>query len=89
VNLVGGAIVNPEKIDLEKEQSTDDGSGVHDYAPEEIDKYVRYPELMLDIVTYIHREIARLEKISDEEIMEGGLEILKFGPIRNTPDSKK
>jgi len=44
---------------------------------------------MLDIVTYIHREIARLEKISDEEIMEGGLEILKFGPIRNTPDSKK
>lgn len=89
VNLVGGAVVNPEKIDLEKEQSTDDGSGVHDYAPEEIDKYVRYPELMLDIVTYIHRELARLEKISDEEIMDGGLDGLKFGPIRSKIGAKK
>ncbi|KAJ3730568.1 hypothetical protein C8R42DRAFT_715239 [Lentinula raphanica] len=82
VNLVGGKVENPEKIDLEKEQSRDDGSGVHDYPPEEIDKYVRYPELMLDIVTYMRREIARLEKISDEEIMEGGLEALQFGKIR-------
>ncbi|KAJ4490706.1 hypothetical protein J3R30DRAFT_124203 [Lentinula aciculospora] len=87
VNLVGGAVENPEKIDLEKEQSRDDGSGVHDYSPDEIDKYVRYPELMLDIVIYMRREIARLEKISDEEIMEGGLETLQFGRIR--PVAKK
>ncbi|KIK63903.1 hypothetical protein GYMLUDRAFT_162098 [Collybiopsis luxurians FD-317 M1] len=82
VNLVGGRVVDPEKVDWEKEQTRDDGSGVHDYAPEEVDQYVRYPELMLDIVTYIRREIARLEKISDEEIMEGGVEALKFGRIR-------
>lgn len=89
VNLVGGAVENPEKIDLEKEQSRDDGSGVHDYPPDEIDKYVRYPELMLDIVIYMRREIARLEKISDEEIMEGGLEALTFGRIRpNVPKSQ-
>ncbi|KAJ3997634.1 hypothetical protein F5050DRAFT_1711134 [Lentinula boryana] len=82
VNLVGGEVENPEKIDLEKEQGRDDGSGVHDYPPDEIDKYVGYPELMLDIVTYARREIARLEKISDEEIMEGDLGALQFGKIR-------
>ncbi|KAK7460561.1 Serine carboxypeptidase 3 [Stygiomarasmius scandens] len=81
VNLVGGAVENPEKVDFAKEETRDDGSGVHDYSPEEADKYLHYPELMVDIVSYIRRELARLEAISDEEIMQGSPEILKFGEI--------
>ncbi|KAF9072441.1 hypothetical protein BDP27DRAFT_1217480 [Rhodocollybia butyracea] len=87
VNLVGGTVIDPSKVDFEKEVATDDGSGVHDYPPEEIDKYVQYPELMLEIVTYIRREISRLEKISDAEIMEGPVEKLLFNHIR--PDGKR
>ncbi|KAL0576648.1 Serine carboxypeptidase 3 [Marasmius crinis-equi] len=82
VNLVGGSVVNPEKVDFEKEETTDDGSGVHDYPPDQVDKYVRYPELMLEIVTYIRRELVRLEGISDEDIMEGYISAaMKFGGL--------
>ncbi|KAG6870484.1 hypothetical protein C0992_013255, partial [Termitomyces sp. T32_za158] len=49
VNLVGGEVVNVAKIDLAKEEANDDGSGVHDFAPEEADLYLEYPQLMLDI----------------------------------------
>ena len=78
VNLSGSQVQNPEKIDIEKEEATDDGSGVHDYPPEEADKYVQYPELMADIVTYVRRELVRLENLSDEQIMNGEWEALQF-----------
>ncbi len=81
VNLVGGLVENIEKIDFEKEAHRDDGSGVHDYAPSEADKYVKYPDLMLDVVTYLRRELVRLENISDEEIMHGDIAGLGFGRI--------
>ncbi|ESK95405.1 ubiquinol cytochrome-c reductase assembly protein cbp3 [Moniliophthora roreri MCA 2997] len=69
VNLVGGEVENPDKVDLDKEEARDDGSGVHDYPPDEIDKYVKYPELMLQIVTDIRRKVAKMESISDEDLM--------------------
>ncbi|KXN85188.1 CBP3-like protein [Leucoagaricus sp. SymC.cos] len=83
VNLVGGEVVNVAKIDFDKEATRDDGSGVHDFPPSEVDKYVAYPELMLDIVGYVRRELVRLEQISDEDIMSGDWQKLKFGPVRN------
>jgi cytochrome b pre-mRNA-processing protein 3 len=82
VNLVGGEVVNVAKIDLEKEEATDDGSGVHDFGPEEADLYLKYPELMLDVVRYVRRELVRLERLSDEQIIGGQLENIKFGSIR-------
>jgi len=82
VNLVGGEVVNVAKIDVDKEELKDDGSGVHDFPPQEVDKYVRYPELMSELVEYVRRELARLEKISDEEIMNGALDSIQFGSVR-------
>jgi cytochrome b pre-mRNA-processing protein 3 len=82
VNLVGGEVVNVAKIDLEKEEATDDGSGVHDFAPEEADLYLKYPELMLDVVRYVRRELVRLERLSNEQIIGGKLEDIKFESIR-------
>lgn len=76
---------------LESEEAKDDNSGVADYPKDQLDKYVRYPELIVDIVAYIHRELKRLEGISDDDVLgiskdlgrEGrGVEVLKFGPIR-------
>jgi len=81
VNLVGGEVVDVSKIDIDKEELRDDGSGVHDFPPSEVDKYVTYPELMLTIVGYIRRELVRLQNISDHDIMEGNWEKLKFPPI--------
>lgn len=81
VNLVGGEVVNVSKVDVEKEMATDDESGVHDFSPAEVDKYLTYPEVMLDLTTYVRRELARLDKISDEDIMQGNWEKLKFGPV--------
>jgi len=82
VNLVGGEVVNVAKVDLVKEESTDDGSGVHDFLPEEVDLYLQYPGLMLDIVTYVRRELVRLEKVSDKDIMGGQLGKIEFGRVR-------
>lgn len=84
VNLVGGEVVDVTKIDIEKEETRDDGSGVHDFPPVEMDKYVRYPELMFDIVSYVRRELVRLEKVSDHDIMSGDWEKLRFGPVKQT-----
>lgn len=81
VNLVGGEVVNVAKIDLEKEEATDDGSGVHDFAPEEADLYLKYPELMLDVVRYVRKELVRLERLSDEQIIGGQLNQIRFGSI--------
>jgi cytochrome b pre-mRNA-processing protein 3 len=83
VNLVGGEVVNVAKLDVDKEETMNDGSGVHDFPPPEVDKYVAYPELMLDLVAYIRRELIRLEQVSDHDIMSGNWEKLKFGPIRS------
>ena len=52
-------------------EEKDDGSGVYDFVGEDTQLYVRYPELMLTLTTYIRRELVRLEKISDEEILNG------------------
>ncbi|KAG6837466.1 hypothetical protein H0H93_009009 [Arthromyces matolae] len=67
---------------ISKEESQDDGSGVHDFLPEEADLYLEYPQLMLDIVGYIRRELVRLEKLSDQQVMRGPFEHLKFGRVR-------
>ncbi|KAF8067592.1 hypothetical protein FPV67DRAFT_1416671 [Lyophyllum atratum] len=83
VNLVGGEVVNVAKIDLSAEESRDDGSGVHDFPPEEADLYLEYPKLMLDIVGYVRRELVRLEHLSDEEIIHGKLERIKFGRVKD------
>ncbi|KAF9440247.1 hypothetical protein P691DRAFT_803011, partial [Macrolepiota fuliginosa MF-IS2] len=83
VNLVGGEVDNISKVDFEKEETQDNGSGVHDFPPSEVDKYVKYPELMLDIVEYARCELARLEQISDHDIMSGNWEKLKFNSIKS------
>ncbi|KAF8152614.1 hypothetical protein B0H34DRAFT_726820 [Crassisporium funariophilum] len=82
VNLVGGEVVNVAKIDVEKEEGQDDGSGVFDFPPPEVDKYLTYPTVMLDVVRYVRREVDRLDKISDEEIMSGDWKKLTFGRVR-------
>ncbi|KAG6837468.1 hypothetical protein H0H93_009011 [Arthromyces matolae] len=83
VNLVGGEVVNVAKVDISKEETRDDGSGVHDFLPEEADLYLEYPQLMLDIVGYLRRELVRLEKLSDQQVMSGPFEHLKFGRVRS------
>jgi len=82
VNLVGGEVVNVAKVDIEKEETKDDGSGVHDFSPEEVDRYLTYPEVMLDVVAYLRREIARLDKVSDEAIINGDWKKLAFGRVK-------
>lgn len=87
VNLVGGKVEKVDKWDerrLEEEERKDDGSGVHDFAPNEAGKYVQYPELMADIVRYVRRELVRLENIPDDQVMGKGasIDILRFGRIR-------
>lgn len=94
INLTGGAVDKVEAIEktgYEVEEARDDGSGVHDYPPAEVDKYVRYPELMATLVEYVRRELVRLERLSDEEIIgrqdfgteSHGLEKLKFGQVKS------
>jgi cytochrome b pre-mRNA-processing protein 3 len=85
VNLVGGLVENPAKIDergLDVEEATDDHSGVHDFPPSEADKYVAFPETMVDIVTYVRRELQRLERVPDEEIIQGDIMALRFGQVK-------
>ena len=61
-----------DAVGLEVEEKRDDGGGVHDYGPGEADKYVAYLELMGSIAAYVRRELVRLEKLSDEEILRKG-----------------
>ncbi|KAF9477155.1 hypothetical protein BDN70DRAFT_811133 [Pholiota conissans] len=82
VNLVGGAVVNVEKVDWEAEARRDDASGVSDFPPSEVDRYLTYPELMRDVVGYCRRELKRLESVSDEDIMSGDWTKMKFGRVR-------
>ncbi|KAJ7668482.1 hypothetical protein DFH06DRAFT_200845 [Mycena polygramma] len=88
VNLLGGTVVNPTKVDFEKEAVTDDESGVHDFSPAEADKYLAYPELMLDIVEYIRRELVRLEALTDDEIVNKDWGGMRFGQVRQNTSSK-
>jgi len=81
VNLVGSEVVNVAKLDLEKEMR-EDGSGVHDFPPTKADKYLTYPEAMLDVVWYVRRELKRLELVSDDDIIGGDWEKLKFGVVQ-------
>jgi cytochrome b pre-mRNA-processing protein 3 len=82
INYAGSDINKLEKMNVEEEELKDDGSGVHDFPPDEADKYLAYPELMLDLVQYVRRELARLDKLTDEQIVYGDWEELMFRPIR-------
>ena len=55
-----------------REERRDDGSGVHDFGPEDRDAYVRFPETMFVLTAYIRAEVARLANIPDERIMGSG-----------------
>lgn len=78
VNLVGGEVENVRKVDFAKEERTDDGSGVHDFPPDQVDKYLKYPEAMYDVVGYVRQELVRLSKVKDEDILSGDYKQLKF-----------
>ena len=93
VNLVGGEVEKADRAEgagLDTEEARDDGSGLHDYPPGEMDRYVAYPELMAAVVEYVRRELARLQSMTDEEILGAGqfgtesegLPRMRFGPVR-------
>ncbi|KAH7914937.1 hypothetical protein BJ138DRAFT_1078570 [Hygrophoropsis aurantiaca] len=73
VNLVGGLVESVEKVDkrggVEAEEARDDGSGVCDFVGGDVDRYLKYPELMATIATYLRRESVRLEGLTDAEVM--------------------
>ncbi|KAH6890698.1 hypothetical protein BKA70DRAFT_1539629 [Coprinopsis sp. MPI-PUGE-AT-0042] len=81
VNLVGGAkAINVNELELKKESMPDDGNGVHDFTPDEVDKCLMYPEVMLGLTDkYLRYQLARLKKVSDDKIMSGTWEKLKLG----------
>ena len=96
INPLTGGKMSAARLKLlergfESEEAKDDNSGVADYSKDQLDKYVAYPETIADIVGYIHRELKRLEGISDDDVLgiskelgrEGrGVEVLKFGKIQ-------
>lgn len=77
---------------IEAEEAKDDGSGVHDFGPNESDQYVRYPETMVTLVSYLRREVMRLEGVSNEAILgplkpgteRQGVADLRFGSVTPT-----
>lgn len=74
---------------LEAAEAKDDGSGVHDFGPNESDQYVKYPETMVALVSYLRRELVRLEGLEDEVVAgplktgkeRESLSRLSFGPV--------
>lgn len=68
----GGAMARMNLATREREERRDDGSGVHDFGPEERDAYVQFPETMLVLTAYVRGEIARLAAVSDEKVMGTG-----------------
>jgi cytochrome b pre-mRNA-processing protein 3 len=89
----GGAVARLSEAARMREEMRDDGSGVHDFGPEERDAYVRFPETMLVLTTYVRAEVARLATIPDEKIMRTGVALgqeaegvdaLRFGKIAST-----
>lgn len=86
----GGAVARLSDDARAREELRDDGSGVHDFGPEERDAYVRFPETMLVLTAYVRAEVARLAAIPDEKIMVAGAAMgreaegvagLRFGKI--------
>ena len=86
----GGAVARLSEAARVREELRDDGSGVHDFGPEERDSYVHFPETMLVLTTYVHAEVARLAAVSDEKIIGAGsvmgkeaegVAALRFGKI--------
>ncbi|KAH9018118.1 hypothetical protein EDB85DRAFT_2294643 [Lactarius pseudohatsudake] len=86
----GGAVARLSEAARVREETRDDGSGVHDFGPEERDAYVQFPETMLVLTAYVRAEIARLAAIPDEKIMgpsgalgreAEGVAALRFGKI--------
>jgi cytochrome b pre-mRNA-processing protein 3 len=83
---------NMDEQTLEAEEAKDDGSGVHDFGPDESDQYVRYPETMVTLISYMRRELVRLEGISDEAIMGAmkiaterhGISDMRFGSVKDS-----
>ena len=71
-----------ERKGIEVEEARDDYSGVHDFGPSEADQYVSFPEVMLDVVAYVRRELVRLDRLTDDEIIKGDMDKLKFGNVR-------
>ena len=65
----GGAVARLSEAARAREETRDDGSGVHDFGPEERDAYVGFPETMLVLTAYVRAEVARLAAIPDENIM--------------------
>jgi len=80
-----------EPQSLEAAEAKDDGSGVHDFGPNESDQYVRYPEVMLTLISYIRRELVRLEKLGDDDVIgflkpgmeRRGVSEMRFGPMKD------
>jgi cytochrome b pre-mRNA-processing protein 3 len=68
----GGTMARMSDTARAREEKRDDGSGVHDFGPEERDAYVRFPETMLVLTAYVRGEVARLAAIPDEKIMGTG-----------------
>jgi cytochrome b pre-mRNA-processing protein 3 len=68
----GGAVARMSESVRAREETRDDGSGVHDFGPEDRDAYVAFPETMLVLTAYVRGEVARLAAISDEKIMATG-----------------
>ncbi|KAF8267884.1 hypothetical protein EI94DRAFT_1579492 [Lactarius quietus] len=86
----GGAVARLSDAARAREETRDDGSGVHDFGPGERDAYVRFPETMLVLTAYVRAEVARLAAIPDEKIMGAGAALgreaegvaeLRFGKI--------
>jgi len=78
------------EAELAREERRDDGSGVHDFGPEDKDAYLRFPETMLVLTAYVRAEVARLADIPDEKVMgtgaafgkeAEGVEALRFNKI--------
>jgi cytochrome b pre-mRNA-processing protein 3 len=85
INLAGGVVEDPAEVErkgIEAEEARDDYSGVHDFGPGEADQYVSFPEVMLDVVAYVRRELVRLDHLTDDEIIRGDTDKLKFGKVR-------
>lgn len=82
--------VKMEPQSLEAEEAKDDGSGVHDFGPNESDQYVKYPETMVTLVSYLRRELVRLERLEDDDIIGSlksgmerqGVSAMRFGSVK-------
>ena len=47
----------------------DDLSGVNEFDEANLDKYVRFPETVVQLVKYVRAEVSRLAELPDDEVM--------------------